>query len=199
MIRTFTLADIDAAANLLGGGGLLAYPTEAVFGLGCDPFDEAAVGRLYRLKQRDSARGFLLVAATEEQLDPFVEWSSLSPMRLDEVRASWPGPVTWILPRRLDAPRAVAGAHAGIAVRVTSHSGTAALCLAFGKAIVSTSANLHGSEPAKSVSEVERQFGRSDLDGILSAPIGTLSKPTEIRDAITGVVVRQGAQRSEGG
>jgi len=192
MIRTFTLANIDAAANLLRKGGLLAYPTEAVFGLGCDPFDEVAVGRLSRLKQRDSAQGFLLVAATEKQLDPFVEWSSLSPTRLDEVRATWPGPVTWVLPRRPCAPAAIVGAHTGIAVRVTSHSGTAALCLAFGKAIVSTSANLHGSAPAKTVCEVERQFGGSNLDGVLRAPIGRLGKPTEIRDAMTGAVVRHG-------
>lgn len=192
MIRVLSLSDVDAAAALVRKGGLLAYPTEAVFGLGCDPCRPSAVGRLHRLKQRDPAQGFLLIAASESQLDPFVEWSALSPCQLDAVRVTWPGPVTWVLPRRRDSSSVIAGAHQGIAVRVTAHDAAATLCRALGSAIVSTSANLHGREPARSVSDVQRQFAGSDLDAILSAPLGGLGKPTEIRNAMTDEVVRSG-------
>jgi L-threonylcarbamoyladenylate synthase len=196
MIRLFSSANVDAAAGVLRAGGVLAYPTEAVFGLGCDPSDEDAVTRLYRLKKRDPAQGFLLVAATEAQLDPFVEWSAVPPTQLAEVRSTWPGPITWVFPRRPPAPPAVVGAHPGIAVRVSSHPGTVALCRSFGGAIVSTSANVHGCYPAKSVTEVQRRFAGSSLDGILCAPLGGLAMPTEIRDATSGAVVRAGGPTS---
>lgn len=194
-IRVLPLSDLEAAAALLRKGGLLAYPTEAVFGLGCDPFNAMAVARLHGLKQRDPAKGFLLVAAAEAQLDPFVEWSALSPRQLDDVRATWPGPVTWILPRRHDLASAVAGAFEGIAARVTAHAATAALCRAVGGAIVSTSANRQGCEPARSAWEVQGQFARSGLDAILDAPLGGRALPTEIRDALTGGVLRLGDHR----
>lgn len=185
------LTQVEAAAAVLRRGGVLAYPTEAVFGLGCDPFNHAAVQRIYRLKQRTAAQGFLLIAADEEQLLPFVDWARVPPAALAAVRATWPGPHTWVLPRLAGAPASVTGAHDGVAVRITAHGPAAALCRAAGSALVSTSANRHGQPPARGADAVRQQFAGSDgLDAIFDAPLGTLEQPTPIRDALSGRVLR---------
>ncbi|HUH54344.1 MAG TPA: Sua5/YciO/YrdC/YwlC family protein, partial [Rhodanobacter sp.] len=103
--------------------------------------------------------------------------------------ASWPGPHTWILPRAADIPEWIAGAHAGIALRVTAHAPAAALCRAYGGALVSTSANPHGSAPARAADTVASYFGDA-LDGLLDAPLGQQERPTTIRDALTGATIR---------
>lgn len=191
MTKLLTLANLDEAAALLKAGGILVYPTEAVFGLGCDPRCEDAVVRLYALKQRATSQGFLLIASDERQLEPYVDWSIVPLARLQEIRASWPGPCTWVLPRRDGTPRALTGDHGGIAVRVTAHRPAAALCRRFGGALVSTSANLHGRSPARSVQEVVRQLDTTAVEAVLRGPLGGLLQPTPIRDGLTGSFVRR--------
>jgi L-threonylcarbamoyladenylate synthase len=105
------------------------------------------------------------------------------------VKASWPGPNTWIFPRTAQVPDWVAGAHAGIALRVTAHEPAAALCRAWGGALVSTSANPHGSPPARSAQQALDYFGDA-LDGVLDGPLGGQERPTVIRDALTGAIIR---------
>src|SRR5690606_39119590 len=90
--------DIERAVAVLRAGGLLAYPTEGVWGLGCDPFSRPAVTRLLALKQRDVAKGLILVAASAAQLDGLLDWDTLDPSSRDAVLASWPGPHTWVVP-----------------------------------------------------------------------------------------------------
>jgi len=187
--RYFTLAELDAAAALLHGGGVLAYPTEAVFGLGCDPHDRAAFERVFALKQRPATQGVLLIAADFAQVERYIDFDKVPPKVLADVRASWPGPHTWIFPRSADVPDWVAGAHAGIALRVTAHEPAAALCRAFGGALVSTSANPHGQPPARSVQTVAAYFDEA-LDGLLDAPLGGQASPTVIRDALSGAIIR---------
>lgn len=189
MAERFTLVDLDAAAALLRRGGVLAYPTEAVFGLGCDPHDRVAFERLFALKQRPPTQGVLLIASEFAQVEPYIDLAAVPADVLAQVRASWPGPHTWIFPRSERVPDWVAGAHAGIALRVTAHEPAAALCRAFGAALVSTSANPHGEPPARSAATVETYFGAA-LDGLLDAPLGDQSKPTTIRDALTGAIIR---------
>ncbi|MCW8807453.1 MAG: Sua5/YciO/YrdC/YwlC family protein [Rhodanobacter sp.] len=189
MLRHFDLAGIAAAAALLRSGGVLAYPTEAVFGLGCDPHNRQAFEHVFALKQRPPTQGVLLIAADFAQLERYVELSAVPGSVMQQVRASWPGPRTWIFPRSAEAPDWIAGAHAGIALRVTAHEPAAALCRAFGGALVSTSANPHGQPPARSASAVEAYFG-DRLDGLLDAPLGGQLNPTEIRDALSGAIIR---------
>ena len=188
-MRRFTLAEIDAAAGLMRGGGVLAYPTEAVFGLGCDPHDAAAVERVFDLKQRPATQGVLLIAADFEQVERYIDLQSVPAEILQQVRASWPGPNTWIFPRSSAVPSWVAGSHSGIALRVTAHPPAAALCRAFGGAVVSTSANPHGQAPARSAQAVDAFFGES-LDGLLDGALGGQASPTVIRDALSGTIVR---------
>jgi L-threonylcarbamoyladenylate synthase len=189
VLRSFTLAAIDEAAALLRDGGVLAYPTEAVFGLGCDPHDREAFEQLFALKQRPPTQGVLLIGATFDDVEGYIDRTAVPADILRQVLESWPGPNTWIFPRSAEVPGWVAGAHAGIALRVTAHAPAAALCRAFGGALVSTSANPHGQPPARSARTVIDYFG-DDLDGVLDAPLGEQERPTVIRDALTGAIIR---------
>ncbi len=175
------------AVHALRRGGVIAYPTEAVYGLGCNPLDPDAVARLLSLKQRPAAKGVILIASDFAQLQPYL--APLDGALQQQVSASWPGPVTWLLPARSDTPYWLRGGHDSLAVRVTAHPAAAALCAAFGGAIVSTSANIGGQRPARSPLAVRRVFG-DQLDFILHAPLGGLDRPTEIRDGRSGRVVR---------
>lgn len=189
MTAHYTLAQCDAAAALLRRGGVLAYPTEAVYGLGCDPRDQMAFERLFALKQRPPTQGVLLIAADFAQVEPYIDLAKVPGEVLAQVQASWPGPHTWIFPRTAAVPAWVAGAHAGIALRVTAHAPAAALCRAYGGALVSTSANPHGSAPARSAQTVLEYFDGA-LDGVLEAPLGDQQRPTVIRDALSGAIIR---------
>jgi L-threonylcarbamoyladenylate synthase len=187
----FTGWQLRAAARVVRAGGLIAYPTEAVYGLGCDPRSATAVARLLWLKGRPAAKGLILIAAAREQLDPFVDWAALAPERREEVFASWPGPVTWLLPARDAVPGWLHGGHPTIAVRVTAHGPVQALCRACGGPLVSTSANQTGRPPARTALAVRQIFG-GEVDLILSGPLGGLDRPTEIREGSSGRVVRAG-------
>lgn len=189
LLHRFGSGEIDGAAALLRAGGVLAYPTEAVFGLGCDPQDLAAFERLFALKQRPADQGVLLIAAELDQLERYLALDQLPEAQRQAVLTSWPGPYTWVLPRSAAVPAWVTGAHEGIAVRITAHPTVAALCRAFGGAIVSTSANPHGAPPARSSQEVIGYFGDA-LDGLLAAPLGEAERPCPIRDGLSGAIIR---------
>jgi L-threonylcarbamoyladenylate synthase len=175
-------------AKRLQQGAIVAYPTEAVFGLGCDPQDEQAVMRLLAIKQRPVEKGLILIASRWEQLQPY-----LQPVDV-EVRArleeTWPGPVTWLLPARPQTPAWLRGRHQSLAVRVTAHPLAAALCDAFGGAIVSTSANASGRPPARTALQARLRCPGVDL--ILAGATGGRKRPSEIRDAYTGERIRAG-------
>jgi L-threonylcarbamoyladenylate synthase len=180
---------IDEAIAHLRRGGVIAYPTEAVWGVGCDPADEATVLRLLALKQREIGKGLILVAAHLDQLRPWIDLDTLPPQRVTEVQASWPGPHTWILPAAASAPRWITGDHDGIAVRVSAHPVVIALCEAFGGALVSTSANPAGAPPPASAEDLDPALLQA-IDGLTVGETGGLARPTAIRDARTGRVLR---------
>lgn len=180
---------IKRAAAILHRGGIVAYPTEGVWGLGCDPDNSEAVLRLLALKQRSWQKGLILIAASFEQLAPYI--AAPSPTVLQRLRTAWPGPVTWLLPAPEATPPWLRGTHRTLAVRVTAHPPAAALCRRFGGALVSTSANLAGRPAARSRLQVQRYFGDA-LDYIVPGATGGLMRPTEIRDGLSGAVVRAG-------
>jgi len=180
-------SSLSAAVLALRQGGVIAYPTEAVWGLGCDPANEAAVYRLLALKQREVAKGLILAAAEVGQIEHLLK--GLDATQRERVLASWPGPVTWVLPVGPDFWPWVRGEHLSVAVRVSAHAGVRALCRAFGGALVSTSANLARAEPARDEAEVRQQFG-DGLAAILPGALGGDLKPSEIRDARSGAILR---------
>jgi len=183
------LLDTSGAIVQLHQGNIIAYPTEAVYGLGCDPRNETAIRKLLDLKNRNQAAGFILIASDFEQLRPWL--ADIDPELITKAMQSWPGPVTWLFPRAEDVPDLVAGEHATIAVRITAHEPSRALCKAFGSALISSSANTHLANPARSVAEVEDYFGKQ-LGGILAGPLGAAGQPSEIRDLLTGNIIRHG-------
>lgn len=179
---------INTAVKALQQGGVIAYPTEAVYGLGCDPRNLQAVERLLSLKQRSPDKGLILIAAEYEQLAPYL--ADIDSSRKAEIFSTWPGPVTWLWPAKPTVSSLLRGIHETIAVRVTAHSLAAALCRAFGGPIVSTSANLSGQLPTRNSEQVYEQFG-DQLDYVLVGQVGGLSSPSQIRDALTGIIIRE--------
>lgn len=180
---------IRLAARALRAGGVVAYPTEAVWGLGCDPDDEAAVARVLALKGRAPDKGLILVAAEPAMLRPYLR--GLGRRDLARMAATWPGPVTWLVPDNGRASPLVTGGRGTLAVRVTAHPVAAALSRAFGGAIVSTSANPQGLPPAVRLREVKAYFG-AGVDHCTPGRVGLRRRPSEIRDLRTGAVIRPG-------
>lgn len=178
---------INRACRALAASGIVAYPTEGVWGLGCDPRDPLACARLLALKGRPAGKGLILIAADFGQLEPFLRYPSNTALK--RAFATWPGPVTWLFPAAPAAPPWIAGAHDRIAVRVTAHPVAAALCSAYGGALVSTSANRAGQAPARTASEVRRRFGRA-IDALVPGALGELDQPTPIRDVVSGHIIR---------
>lgn len=178
---------VREAVRQLGKGGVIAYPTETVYGLGCDPFNAAAVLRLLDLKRRNIEQGLILIADDFSRLEPLL--LPLTTETRDRVTASWPGPVTWTLPCLPETPIWLRGAHHSLAVRVTSHPLARALCETWNGPLVSTSANRRGNRPATSVLEVRRAFN-GELDYILHGTVTGTGRPSEIRDGMTGRVLR---------
>ncbi|MEO8366132.1 MAG: Sua5/YciO/YrdC/YwlC family protein [Pseudoxanthomonas sp.] len=177
------------AITALNTGGVIAYPTEGVWGLGCDPRNEAAVLRLLAIKQRAVDKGLILIASQWEQLRPFLEIAALPAERLAEVLATWPGPHTWVMPATSAAPRWITGAHDSIAVRITAHPPVLQLCNAFGGAIVSTSANCAG-QPAPATRDGLDPALVAVVDGVVGGETGGLASATSIRDALSGWTLR---------
>lgn len=169
---------------------VIAYPTEAVFGLGCDPDSEKAVNALLALKQRPWQKGLILIAANYEQLKPYIDDAALTDAQRETIFSVWPGPVTWVIPVRPETPRWLTGSFDSLAVRVSDHPLVQQLCSQYGKPLVSTSANLSGQEPCRTTEEVRIQFG-SSLP-VLAGLVGGRLNPSEIRDALTGKQFRQG-------
>ncbi len=180
--------NITDAVEILQAGGVIAYPTEAVYGLGCDPFNLQAVEKLFHVKQRPVQKGLILIAASVEQISSYVELKGRS--WEVEVLASWPGPMTWVLPVKATAnlPDWITGGRKTVAIRVSAHPTVQALCNEFGQPIVSTSANLSKQEPARSCAEIKQLFQESVW--CLEGELGELSQPTQIRDALSGQVLR---------
>jgi len=179
--------DITAARDAIAAGGVVAYPTEGVFGLGCNPCDKVSVDKLLTIKKRSVDKGFILIAASFEQIQPFI--AALGPDIQNKVDASWPGPVTWILPASTTAPAIVTGGKPTIAVRVTNHATASDLCTQCNCALVSTSANISGEDAFTDAQSVAAQFN-DELDYILDYPVGGLKGPTPIFDGATGLQLR---------
>lgn len=177
------------AREVILKGGVIAYPTEAVFGLGCDPLNATAVQRIIRLKSRDAAKGLILIAARIEQLLSFL--APLSEATRAELNATWPGPVTWVVPASSQVPRLLTGGRDTLAVRVTAHPVARALCESTGIALVSTSANHSGRPPARTALQVRARF-HDEIDYVVPGNVGGARKPTEIRDATSGKILRAG-------
>lgn len=179
---------LNQAVRIIKAGGVIAYPTEAVYGLGCLPEDFHAVSRILEMKHRPIAKGLILVATDVEQLERYIEFPDETVRQ--RVLETWPGPVTWVLPARPQVPVWIRGNHDSVAVRVSNHGMVRRLCTRTGP-LVSTSANPSNRPPARSALKVMAYFGQS-LDYILPGAIGSSRQASEIRDAKSGRILRSG-------
>lgn len=180
------LPDIAALRRHLRDGGIIAYPTESCFGLGCDPRKARAVARLLRLKGRPQRKGLILIADDFRQLAGY-----LAPVRPDlQARFAtwWPGPYTLLLPVARRCPHWLTGGRAKLAVRVTAHRQAARLCHALGMALVSTSANRAGRRSLKTAADCRRAFGRRVA--VIDGEIGRRRRPSTILDPDSGATLR---------
>lgn len=182
--------ELARAAAVVRAGGVVVHPTEGVWGLACDPRQPAALRRVLRLKGRAPGKGLLLIAADVALIEAWLR--PLSPTVRARILASWPGPVTWIVPAPAALPREVTGGRGTVAVRVTGHRQAALLARRAGGLLVSTSSNPAGLPPHRHLAAARRCFGRR-VDHYLPGRLGGLGVPTTLIDARSGVVLRPGA------
>lgn len=178
---------IRLAVHALQQGKLIAYPTEAVYGLGCDPLNETAVINLLKIKQRPAHKGLILIASNFAQLQPYIK---PSPDMLQRIMPSWPGPITWVIPAQTWVPSYLRGSHHSLAVRISAHPLVQQLCANYGGAIVSSSANISAQAPALTALAVRKNFSMRNIF-ILQSATGQDRQPTAIYDAQNGNCLRQ--------
>ena len=172
-------------------GGVIAYPTEAVYGLGCDPDNDQAIQKLLDVKQRPWQKGLILVASEFGQLVPYIDVTKLTEQQLALAHSKWPGPFTFVMPVLPHVSKRLCGEFESIAVRVSAHEGVQALCQTLGKPLVSTSANLAGEPPALTANEIISSF-TGKIDALVLGSLGAQRQPSTIIDAISGQILRQG-------
>ena len=175
------------ASDVLLGGGVIAYPTEGVFGLGCLPDDVDAVRRILRIKRRRPLKGLILIAARPGQLEGWLDPAVSGALPQPDPQQ----PVTWIVRPSARVPAIVTGDNPGLAVRITTNPTAAAICNAVDMPLVSTSANVAGRPVARNSLVLRRNFGRL-VDFVVPGECGPASGPSEIRELETGIVLRPG-------
>lgn len=182
---------IKSAGTALREGRVIAYPTEAVWGLGCDPFNREAVMALLRLKERTVDKGLLLVGADMDQLSALL--APLDEAQRKRLQATWPGPVTWLIPDPEGRyPDWIKGSHSSVAIRISAHPQVQALSREFQGLLVSTSANRAGEAPIRDEETLRRSLG-PELGHILSGELGDQEQPSEIRDLLSERILRSSA------
>ena len=176
---------LHQALQLLERGELIAYPTEAMYGLGCDPWIQSSVNKILALKERHWEMGVILVIGELEHATPWIKQPS--ELYFPHIQATWPGPTTWLFEKSLQCPLWISGAHDCVAIRFSAHPVIQSLCRAFGGAIISTSANRHKQPGARTHTEVENYFPGIK---ILQGHIGNAENPSAIIDVRTNVKLR---------
>ncbi len=175
---------ISRAADVLLGGGVVTCPTEGVYGLSCMPDDSAALLRLLQIKRRDPDKGFILIAASRDQFDG---WVNVPVAKIPDPDPS--RPISWVAAAAPGVSTLVRGAHDGIAVRLTTNPIAKALSEAVDSPLVSTSANTAGERVARNRFVLRRRFAAC-VDYIVPGHCGPATGPSEIRDLSTGKVLR---------
>lgn len=185
-----SLLTIEEAVACLHRGEIIAYPTEAVFGLGCCPQNEIALSRLVALKERSPNKGMILIASDVSQILSYLDLSQIPAQKWLQIQTTWPGPYTWVIPASAAVQPLVRGSFNSIAVRITNHPVASALCRAFNGPLISTSANKAACEPYKKGDEVLSYFG-SKVAGVVEGEVGDAKAPTTIQDALTDEIYRR--------
>jgi len=179
---------LGLATHAMHYGGVIAYPTESVWGVGCDPWNSEAVFKLLQMKQRPWEKGLIIVASNMKQIAPLLD--NLNKTQLTKLEMSWPGPFSWVLPDPEGwVPEWSRGTHTSVAVRISAHPLVHQLCERFGRPIISTSANLAGKPPARTKQQLDPRL-MNYLDYLMPGETQKLAQPSVIRDVLTDEVYR---------
>lgn len=181
---------VDQAVKILQQGGVIAYPTEAVYGLGCDPQNISAVKNILALKKREKEKGLILVASNLQQFEPYI--LPLDKSIEDKILKSWrdsKNAITWLVPVKDTVSEYIKGQFDSLAIRVSKHPVVKELCEKFNGAIISTSANIAHQESARTSEQVKQIF-ENEIDFIVEGETNHNAEPSEIRDALTDKIIR---------
>ena len=184
-------ANIEEAVNVLKKGGIVVYPTETVYGIGCDPFNRIAYERVQHLKGR-TKKQMLLLACSLSQVEQFTGRLANIPRRL--AHEFWPGPLTMVIKPRNEMPEYLYGDSGGVAFRITSHPIAAAISKNFGYPMTSTSANITGKPPVETYEEALNMFGK-DVSIVIENNIPLNGTPSTVIDLTSGkpLLIREGS------
>ncbi|MBX7259548.1 MAG: threonylcarbamoyl-AMP synthase [Candidatus Hydrogenedentes bacterium] len=175
------------AAAAIRNGEIVAYPTETVYGLGVDPFNEDALAKLFRVKGRDASAPILLIVDSPERLEAIC--LDVSHNALACMRQFWPGPLSLLLPKKPILPDSLTAGSSKVCVRCPGAETARAFCSKAGGIITSTSANLSGQPPATSLAGITLEGIAMAIDGGALPP----SPPSTVFDPDQGVIIRHGA------
>jgi len=179
---------IDEAVMALRNSGVIAYPTEAVWGLGCDPYNQKAVSKLLELKNRPVDKGLILVAADVSQLGDL--YFNLPNSLQNQLLQPRQHPTTWLIEDDFNiVPSYIKGQHSAVAVRISAYPLVQQLCESFDAMIVSTSANPSACSPALSLEQCQSYFDLN-IDCYVDGALGDNDKPSQIIDLSSGLVLR---------
>lgn len=167
-------------------GGLIAYPTESCYGLGCDPANRTAVLRLLKLKQRPQRKGLIVIASNYQQVARYL--LPLDSGQQQTLQKAGAAAITYLMPVKKMTPRWLRGAHETLAIRFTAHPFARRLCHGVQSALVSTSANISGMRPARTYAQCQRLFGHDVW--VLPGLIGKRRQPSRILSWADGRVIR---------
>ena len=187
-----TTSNIAKAADLLLSGGVVAYPTETVYGLGVDPFNEQALAKLFKIKGRPSDQPVLLLIADRADTNRLA--SDISPVASALMDRFWPGPLTLVLPARGELSHYVTSGSGTVAIRLASPGTAADLLVQAGTPVTSTSANRSGASPA-TTSEQAAELLTETNTLVLDGHCSTDALPSTIVDTTSDIprIIRSGA------
>jgi len=178
---------LELAVDVLEKGGIIAYPTESTFGLGCDPFNTVVIERLQEIKQREADKGMIVVVANWSQVEELVEWQD--EIQKDMIEQTWPGHITWVFPAKKSLSPRLCGPHHTIAIRMSAEPLIKELCDQFGHGVVSTSANVSHKTAVTTMMEAKSVFAEQ-VDFYVDEKVGAAKGPSKIIDAITCKIYR---------
>ncbi|RDH82835.1 MAG: threonylcarbamoyl-AMP synthase [endosymbiont of Galathealinum brachiosum] len=178
-------SQIQQAARIILDGGIISYPTESVFGLGCDPLNEKAVHRILKLKNRSVNKGLIIVAGDLKQLSPYIEISENEKQKILNEK-----PVTtWLVNKSSLTPNWVSGKHKKVAVRISKYPLIINLCQLINQPLISTSANPAEAEPATTSQQSEDYFF-NNIDLYIDDQSERTGQPSQIKDITTDTIIR---------
>ncbi|WP_343188142.1 Sua5/YciO/YrdC/YwlC family protein [Buchnera aphidicola (Ceratoglyphina bambusae)] len=169
---------------------VIIYPTDSVFGLGCDPESKKAVMSILKIKKRNINKGLILISSEYDQIKKYISKKNIPESNINKFYKLWPGPFTLLHPANKNVPIWIRGNSKFVALRITSNKYIKKICKNFGKAIVSTSANLSGFNPCKNKKDIKLQFGNKIY--IMNGYVDHSKKPSSIINIINGEYIRNG-------